>query len=82
VRLGPAGEEPLDLPRSDALIFELDGGGKIIARPSGTEPKIKFYFELREPLGRDEPFAAAQARADARMERLTVEFVKAAEGSG
>lgn len=36
--------EPTGLPQSDVLYYELDGGMKFVARPSGTEPKIKFYF--------------------------------------
>lgn len=47
------------LPRSNVLIFELADGSQIIARPSGTEPKVKFYFMVvdREAVpmsGRDE----------------------------
>ncbi|MFH0795058.1 MAG: phospho-sugar mutase [bacterium] len=34
------------LPRSEVLIFELAGGSRVIVRPSGTEPKIKFYFTV------------------------------------
>jgi phosphoglucomutase len=38
---------PLDLPRSNVLRFSFKGGGFIMARPSGTEPKIKFYFSVK-----------------------------------
>ena len=45
------GEEwKIDLPVSNVLQFELADGTKISARPSGTEPKIKFYFSVNEPL--------------------------------
>ena len=37
-----------DLPESDVLIFKLVDGTKVIARPSGTEPKIKFYILARD----------------------------------
>lgn len=40
----------LTLPRSNVLQFRLADGSKISARPSGTEPKIKFYFSVQEPL--------------------------------
>ena len=40
----------IDLPKSNVLQFELADGTKISARPSGTEPKIKFYFSVNEPL--------------------------------
>ena len=35
---------PIDLPKSNVLMFEMDGDAWYAARPSGTEPKIKFYF--------------------------------------
>ncbi len=47
-----------DLPASDVLIFSLAGGTKVIARPSGTEPKIKFYI-LTRSTERDLPKAHA-----------------------
>ena len=56
-----------DLPASDVLAWELEGGGRILARPSGTEPKIKFYFEAREPVAADESTADAEGRARARL---------------
>ncbi len=34
------------LPESNVLMFHLENAGKVVARPSGTEPKIKFYFNL------------------------------------
>lgn len=40
----------IDLPSSNVIQFFLEDGGKISARPSGTEPKIKFYFSLRKEL--------------------------------
>lgn len=43
-------EEPLYLPKSDVLIYYLEDGSKICARPSGTEPKIKFYFSCNAPI--------------------------------
>ncbi|MFZ4784097.1 MAG: phospho-sugar mutase [Flavobacteriales bacterium] len=44
-----SGEETkLDLPSSNVLQFILEDGSKISARPSGTEPKIKFYFSIKE----------------------------------
>ncbi len=39
--------EPTNLPKSNVLSFTLDSGDVIVARPSGTEPKIKFYFMLK-----------------------------------
>ncbi len=41
---------PIDLPKSDVLQFFLESGSKITVRPSGTEPKIKFYFGVKGKL--------------------------------
>jgi phosphomannomutase len=68
-------KRPLDLPKSDVLAFELASGSRVIARPSGTEPKAKFYFDVREPINGDEPIAAAEARAAATMKKLADAFV-------
>jgi phosphoglucomutase len=42
--------EAIKLPKSNVLQFVLEDGSKISARPSGTEPKIKFYFSVRTEL--------------------------------
>lgn len=61
----PSGETtPLNLPASNVLIFQLADGSQIAARPSGTEPKIKFYFSVQAPL----PDAAQHDRVDAELE--------------
>ena len=67
---------PLTLPRSNVLTFELASGSRIIARPSGTEPKAKFYFDVREAVAPGEPVAAAAARATAAMKLLSGSFSK------
>ena len=69
---------PLSLPTSNVLAFELKGGSRIIARPSGTEPKIKFYFDVREPMRDGETLADAEARANETMRALADSFVKIA----
>ena len=43
-------EKAIDLPESDVLQFFLEDGSRISVRPSGTEPKIKFYFSVKEQL--------------------------------
>ncbi len=45
---GPELTGNLTLPKSDVLQFELDDGSKVSVRPSGTEPKIKFYVSVRD----------------------------------
>jgi len=49
------------VPRADVLIFRL-AGGRVVLRPSGTEPKIKCYIEITEPAAGG---SLAQARAAA-----------------
>jgi phosphoglucomutase len=44
-------EKVIDLPQSNVLQFILEDGSRISVRPSGTEPKIKFYFGVKESLG-------------------------------
>jgi phosphomannomutase len=66
---------PLSLPKSNVLAFELAGGSRVIARPSGTEPKVKFYFDVREPLAAGEPLVDAQTRAEVAMRSLADAFV-------
>ena len=43
-------EEKLDFPKSNVLQFITEDGGKVSARPSGTEPKIKFYVSVQQPM--------------------------------
>jgi phosphomannomutase len=50
------------LPPSDVLVFKLTGGRRIIMRPSGTEPKLKSYYEVRVEVGANEAMADARAR--------------------
>jgi phosphoglucomutase len=49
-------EKQIELPKSDVLQFILADGSKLSARPSGTEPKIKFYFSVNEKLDKKENF--------------------------
>jgi len=64
----------LRLPKSDVLCFELEGGHRVMIRPSGTEPKIKIYLDVREAVRGDEPTAAAQSRAQTTLDALATEL--------
>lgn len=68
-------ETRVDLPRSDVLGFDLQDGSSVLVRPSGTEPKVKLYFEVREPMGGDDALGAVEARAAARIERLAADLL-------
>ncbi len=58
------------LPPSDVLVWRLAGGRRVIMRPSGTEPKLKSYYEVRVEVGADEPMATARARGLAELATL------------
>jgi len=60
----------INLPKSNVLQFALTDGTKISARPSGTEPKIKFYFSVNEKLDSPEGFEAAVKACDDKIERM------------
>jgi phosphoglucomutase len=55
-------ETPIDLPVSNVLQFILDDGSKISVRPSGTEPKIKYYFGVKEKMGVNDTFEAIDTK--------------------
>ena len=47
-RVSESGTETIDLPSSDVLYYELEGGNWVCVRPSGTEPKIKLYVNTND----------------------------------
>jgi len=55
----------LALPASNVVSYWLGGGTRIVIRPSGTEPKLKYYIDHREVVAVEEPLAAAEKRSDA-----------------
>ena len=58
------------LPATDMLAFELQGGDRVIARPSGTEPKLKAYIETVEAVHAGD-LGAARRRAHDRLGRIS-----------
>ena len=63
-------EEKIDLPSSNVLQFFTKNGSKISVRPSGTEPKIKFYFGVKGSLDAVENYEKVQAELDARIQAI------------
>jgi phosphoglucomutase len=61
---------PIDLPKSNVLQFETADGSVVTARPSGTEPKIKFYFSVRQPVSEDFNFAESTGILNERIVAL------------
>jgi len=64
----------LELPASDVLGFDLEGGSRVIARPSGTEPKIKYYFDVCEPVSPKESIDEARDRARRILDEMARDF--------
>ncbi|MFN0729033.1 phospho-sugar mutase [Polaribacter gochangensis] len=69
------GEEAvIDIPKSNVLIYQTEDGTKVAARPSGTEPKIKFYFSVKSKLDVVENAVAIENQLDAKIERIIKEL--------
>ncbi len=67
-------KNPIDLPKSNVLQFLLEDGSKISVRPSGTEPKIKFYFSVFDKMMKRENYEEVKAMLDERIESLKKEL--------
>ena len=61
---------PIDLPKSNVLQFFTDKGNKVTVRPSGTEPKIKYYFGVKGSLCCAGSFDTTNAALDAKIEAI------------
>ena len=70
------------LPSSNVIAYELEGGSRVTLRPSGTEPKIKYYFDLKEPVNPAESIVEARSRALARLDELVNAFLALAKDRG
>jgi phosphoglucomutase len=60
----------IDLVKSDVLQFFLEDGSKISVRPSGTEPKIKFYFSVNTKLESENKFEETEKKLNERIENI------------
>ncbi|CDT56608.1 putative Phosphoglucomutase [Vibrio coralliirubri] len=62
--------EAINLPASDVLIYHLEDGSRIIVRPSGTEPKVKVYYETVTKFEGTETYDDTRLRGEQYMEKL------------
>jgi phosphoglucomutase len=70
-----SGEEAvIDLPKSNVLIFETVEGTRMAARPSGTEPKIKFYFSVHTNLNHIDEAVEVEKVLDLKIQGIIKEF--------
>ena len=66
--------DAIEIPKSNVLIYETVEGTKIAARPSGTEPKIKFYFSVNTDLCCIEEAKNVEAKLDTKIQRIITEL--------
>lgn len=66
--------ENLTIPKSDVLIYYLEDGSKICARPSGTEPKIKFYFSVNCAIDSINDIPEAETQLDQKIKNIIAEM--------
>lgn len=64
----------LDIPASNVLIFYTENGTKVAARPSGTEPKIKFYISVNSVLNSKAEFTEIAQKLDAKIKRIELQL--------
>ncbi len=62
--------EKINLPVADVLIFLLEDHSKIAIRPSGTEPKIKFYFSVNNVLNENEDWEIMELQLDQKISKI------------
>ncbi len=66
--------KPIDLPKANVLIYETEDGTRIAARPSGTEPKVKFYITTNMPLASSDKFAEVNSALDQKIQGILDEL--------
>jgi phosphoglucomutase len=64
----------IDLPKSNVLQFFTEDGSKITIRPSGTEPKIKFYFGVKDVLSSKAEFESVNQKLDAKIKSIIADM--------
>ncbi|MFV8327176.1 phospho-sugar mutase [Flavobacterium sp. ZS1P14] len=64
--------EIMDMPKADVLIYYTEDGSKICARPSGTEPKIKFYISVNAALDSVENFTKVEAVLNEKIKNIII----------
>ena len=63
-------ESTIDVPKSNVLIYYTEEGSKIALRPSGTEPKIKFYISVNTDLDNVSAFAATEQLLESKIDAI------------
>ncbi len=67
-------ETSMDIPKSNVLIYYTEDGSKICARPSGTEPKIKFYISVNAAIESVSEFDEAEKFLDDKIKNIIADM--------
>ncbi|RNC89756.1 MAG: phospho-sugar mutase [Allomuricauda sp.] len=67
-------QRTIELPKSNVLVYETEDGTRIAARPSGTEPKVKFYITTNTKLADPSDFKAVNSQLDAKIQGILAEL--------
>ena len=67
-------EKTIAIPKSNVLIYETEDGTRVAARPSGTEPKVKFYISTNTSLDKAENYKEVAVTINAKIERILSEL--------
>ncbi len=67
-------EKTMDIPNSNVLIYETEDGTRIAARPSGTEPKVKFYISTNTVMENASEFKATDGELNDKIARIVAEL--------
>ena len=67
-------EKEITIPKSNVLIYIAKDGTKMAARPSGTEPKIKFYFSVNASLEKAEDYKEINSQLEDKINRILKEL--------
>jgi phosphoglucomutase len=67
-------EKQIDLPKSNVLIYETEDGTRVAARPSGTEPKVKFYISTNTRLDSADEFKKVNAELNTKIQTILSEL--------
>jgi phosphoglucomutase len=67
----PSGHtKTIDLPKSNVLLYKTAQGSVMAARPSGTEPKIKFYISVNSPLEKAAAYPEVKTQLDQKIQAI------------
>ena len=67
-------KEMIPLPKANVLIFIAEDGTRVAARPSGTEPKIKFYVSVNTNLNSTRDYRTTKDQLDQKIDRILAEL--------